>query len=160
MDLEKDWNKIRRYFRQYRKSSFHFSISTISPDGNPWITPIGSLLLNHDGTGTFFEIFTNSMPTNLDKNQKVVIMGVNSGLWYWIRSTIAGRFKDPPALRLIGTAGKSRKATESEKKRLRRILSPFRMTKGYHKMWGNLDMVRDIKFQEVAEVNLGSMKAW
>ena len=132
-------------------------MATVMPDGSPWVTPIGSLLLNDNCTGIYFEIFTRGMPANLNRHGKIVVMGVNSSLWYWTKSTVMGRFSTPPALRLIGTAAEVRRATTLEKKRIQRLLAPFKFTAGYRKMWSRMEFVRDIRFEQVVEVNLGAM---
>ncbi|MEP1032526.1 pyridoxamine 5'-phosphate oxidase family protein [Ekhidna sp.] len=157
MELKQDWKKIRKCFKRYGASSFHFAMATVKPDGSPWVTPIGSLLLNKDCTATYFEIFTRGMPGNLETNNRIVVMGVNSNFWFWLKSVITGRFSQPPALRMVGTAHEARKATDEEKHRLRKYLAPFRRTSGYKKMWSRLEYVRDITFEEVVEVNLGAM---
>lgn len=157
MELQKDWKKIRKYFKKYNLSSMHCAMATVKPDGTPWVTPIGSLLLNHDCSGIYFELYTRGMPANLVDNPKIVVMGVNSSIWYWIKSLVLGKFSTPPALRLIGTAGEVRKATDQEKERIQKLLAPFKFTAGYRKMWSRLEFVRDIKFEQVAEVNLGAM---
>lgn len=157
MDVQQDWKMIRKYFKQYNLSSMHCSMATVNPDGSPWVTPIGSLLLNNDCSGIYFEIFTRGMPKNLNNNRKIVVMGVNSSFIYWFKSVILGKFSTPPALRLIGTTGQVRRATEQERKRIKKMLAPFRHTSGYKKMWSRLEFVRDITFEKVIDVNLGSM---
>ncbi|WP_421765066.1 pyridoxamine 5'-phosphate oxidase family protein [Ekhidna sp.] len=157
MELRKDWKIIRKYFKQYNLSSMHCAMATVNPDGTPWVTPIGSLLLNNDCTGIYFEIFTRGMPKNLNNNRRIVVMGVNSSFIYWIKSVLFGKFSTPPALRLVGTAGQVRRATELEKRRIQKLLATFKRTAGYKKMWSRLEFVRDITFEKVIPVNLGDM---
>lgn len=157
MELQKDWKRIRKNFGRYGASSFHFSLATVKPDGSPWVTPIGSLMLNKDCTGTYFEIFTRGMPHNLKTNRRIVVMGVHSGRWFWLKSVLHGRFNQPPAIRLVGRTSELRRATEREKKRLKKIVAPLRYTAGYKKMWRHIEYVRDINFEEVVTVNIGTM---
>lgn len=157
MELAQDWKKIKDNFKRYGTSSLHYSMATIKPDGSPWVTPIGSLMLNKDCTATYFEIFTKAMPINLDTDQRVVVMGVNSGRWFWLKSIFLGRFRHPPAIRLIGKAGKRRRATDIEKERFAKLVKSVRFTAGYKKMWRRMEFVRDITFEDVVSVNIGGM---
>lgn len=157
MELKKDWNQIRKNFGRYGASSFHFSMATSKPDGSPWVTPIGSLMLNKDRSGIYFEIFTRGMPRNLRTDSRIVVMGVHSGRWFWLKSVLLGRFDQPPAIRLVGRAGELRRATEREKNRFKKIFGPLRFTAGFKKMWRQIAYVRDITFEEAVAVNIGTM---
>jgi len=54
-DCQSIWEEIRRLSKNAFKSSFHFSIATSDENGNPHITPIGSLILRKDFTGFFLD---------------------------------------------------------------------------------------------------------
>ena len=45
MDIDADWHVIKRLFRKSFASSIHYAIATVTQDGEPHVTPIGSLIL-------------------------------------------------------------------------------------------------------------------
>ena len=96
MKLESNWNDIRRLFARAFRSSFHFSMATVTADGLPHVTPVGSLLLTSPGSAIYFEEFTRRMPLNFRDNQNVCVLAVRSGLVFWLWSLLRGRFPTPP----------------------------------------------------------------
>ena len=114
MEIENDWDLVKSHFKKSFKSSFHFSVSSINPDGSPQITPIGSLILGKPGHAIYFEKFPCQLPRNLEINNAICILAVNSSKWFWLKSLLKGNFTHPPALRLHGKTGQLRKATETE----------------------------------------------
>ena len=157
MDLRNNLPEIRRHFNVSSASSFHVSIASVNPDGSPWVTPIGSFLLKKNGIGIYFEMFPTTMPNNFKQNNQVVVMGVNSGFWFWLSSVFRGKFKRPPALRLIGKVGELRDPTEEEVKKISRRFDPLKGTKGHKIMWSTIGKIREIHFDHVAEVRIGKM---
>ncbi len=153
------WNQIRRHFGRTFRSSLHYAIATVSEDGTPYVSPIGSLILLEDNRGFYFEYFTRRLPINLKKNQRVAVLAVDSSKWFWLTSLFRGKFRRPPALRLLGTAGVRRKATEREMALWKKRIRPFRGLKGYDLLWSDMDEVREIVFDECLNVNLGEMTA-
>lgn len=91
-----------------------YAIATVNEDGEPHVTPIASLILGKPGHGLYFEEFTRQLTHTLKRNKQVCVLAVNSSRWFWIKSLISGRFSSPPAVRLHGTAGEIREATETE----------------------------------------------
>jgi len=157
MDKEKDLRSLRRHFNQSVSSSFHVSIATVNPDGSPWVTPIGSFLITRDGVGIYFEMFANQMTKNFQENNQVVIMGVNSGFWFWFKSIIRGKFHHSPALRLVGNVGPLRKPSEEEIKIISKRFDKFKGTHGHKIMWSKIGNIREIQINRVASVNIGKM---
>lgn len=157
MQVKENWTDIKQIFAQSFKSSFHFSLATVNENGEPHVTPIGSLILRQPGQGIYFEEFTRQLPRNIQHNKQVCVLAVNSSRWFWIKSLFNGRFKSPPAIRLYGTVGDAREATEKEIKLWHRRVSQVRYTKGYALMWENMKTVRDINFTRVEPVNIGEM---
>jgi hypothetical protein len=156
--LRSHWPAICALARASFNSSLHFALATVDADGAPHVTPIGSLLLDPDEPrGMYFEIFTKQMPDNLDRDQRICVLGVNSGKWFWLRALLRGRCDSPPAFRLMGTAGARRLATPTEIARLRKYLSRMRALRGYALLWGDLTAVREIEFESFAPVHLGAM---
>ena len=56
MNITENWNQIRQHVNKSFSSSLHVSIASVDEDGNPTVTPIGSLFLNKDQTGFYFAI--------------------------------------------------------------------------------------------------------
>ena len=123
------------------------------------MTPVGSVTLTTPGRGYYFDIFTNQTRTNLETNQRVCILAVNSGLRFWLVSLIRGAFTEIPAVRLYGTVGPSREASDEEIARWQRKVHFARFFKGHKLLWGKLRAarVRDLYFDDVAPVKLGGM---
>ncbi len=160
-DIEAHWPEIRRVCRGVYRSSLHFSIATVNTDGTPHVSPIGSLRLLKDCRATYFEIFTQQMPANLAAGSRVCVQAVNSSKLLWLGALWNGRFASPPGVRLLGTAGALRTATEEERAWWRRRVKPFRRMKGFEGMWGDrqLAQVRELHFDAFRPINLGEIVA-
>ena len=157
MNLEANWQAIRRLFAQAFNSSLHFSMATVTPDGLPHVTPVGSLLLREPGHAVYFEEFTHRMPLNFRENQNVCVLAVRSGLRFWLWSLFRGGFASPPAIRLYGTAGASRPATVDEIRAWQRRVGRLRFTRGHRLMWANMRTVRDVYLTRAEGIHLGEM---
>ena len=162
MLLKENWKVIKRLFNRSFNSSFHYALASVNEHGEPHVTPIGSLMLHEPGHGVYFEEFTRQLTRNFQHNKEVCVLAVNSSRWFWIKSLFNGRFASPPAIRLYGTVGKVREATEKEISLWRHRVRWTRISKGYTLMWKNMKMVRDINFSRVEPVNMGTMTqdAW
>ncbi len=137
------------------RNSMYCSLSTITKDGLPHIIPIGSVFLENEQEGYYIEMFIKTMS---DQSQKsVCIMAVNTSLLYWLSSLIKGRFKTPPATRLLVTIGEKRKISEIERARFQKKVRYFKWLKGYKHMWSSADYVRTFKVEKVISVNIGKM---
>jgi hypothetical protein len=137
------------------KNAFYCSISTITSDGNPHISPIGSVYLENEHGGYFIELFTKSMA---DKSgAKACIMAVNTSPLFWIKSLIKGKFISPPAIRLLVTLGDQRKITNIEMERFQKKVKMFKWTKGHKLMWSKASYVRPFKVEKVIPVSIGKM---
>ena len=157
MDINNDWPAIKRLFKKSISSSFHYAISTVTQDGEPHVTPIGSLILGAPGHGIYFEEFPSRLPRNLENNPQVCVHAVNSSRWYWLKSLIRGRFEQAPAIRLHGKAGKTRKATDEEIALWQKRVRSVRFTRGHELIWRDMRVVRDIEFDGVEPVDIGKM---
>jgi hypothetical protein len=155
--LENHWQEIRRLFTKSFWSSFHYALASVNEDGSPHLTPIGSLFLTEPTKGFYFELFTTQMPKNFKKNQRVCVLAVRSGFWFWLKSLFFGRFQTPPALRLAGRVGERRSSTEKEKKLWLQRVGWFRGLKGYGLLWKNVPFVREITFDAMIPIHLGTM---
>lgn len=152
-----DWKECKEVFRRAFRSSFHYSVATVGADGEPHVAPIGSVLLTGPGRGIYFDIFTSDLSDNVDRDPRVCILAVDSGKWFWFRSLLGGRFIAPPGVRLVGTAGPRRPATDEEKQRWLRRVRAVRRLRGHRLLWSDLEYVRDLEFTGSEPVRLGRM---
>ncbi|HRX28662.1 MAG TPA: pyridoxamine 5'-phosphate oxidase family protein [Saprospiraceae bacterium] len=159
MDIKVDWNVIRRHFNKSFSSNFYVSVASVDVENNPTVTPIGSLFLNDNQTGFYFEKFPSKLPEHVMTNPKVCLLGVNSGRIFWLKGLFRGKFTDFPAMKLYGELGERRKATEKEINGLNRRMKATKGLKGNTYLWGKMEFVRDIKFTKAEKINLGKMTA-
>ncbi len=157
MDLIANWKGVKILFKKSFKSSFHFAIATVTENGEPHVTPIGSLILGKPGHGFYFEEFTQHLPRNLGSNKQVCVLAVNSSRWFWLKSLVGGRFSSPPAVRLHGVVGDLREATDKEIALWQNRVKRVSFSKGHAMMWRNMRMVRDIEFTKIEPVCMGEM---
>lgn len=157
MDLITQWDKIRNHFNKSFSSNFHVSIASVDTDNNPTVTPIGSLFLNDNQTGFYFEKFPTKLPEHAKNNPNICLLGVNSGSVFWIKALFREKFSTFPAIKLYGQLGDKRKATEAEIKRLNRRMKITNGLKGNTYLWKNMEFVREIKFTKAEKINLGKM---
>ena len=148
MISEKDWKNIQQVFNAAQKASLHSSIATVDQFGQPSITPIGTVFLNADQTGYFFDTFTERLSTNLDQNSKACIQAINSSKWFWLSSLIQGSFTDYPGVRLYVEIGDLRPASREERFAIDRRIKPLQWTKGSQLIWSEFTHVRDIKIND------------
>ncbi|MEP3390213.1 MAG: hypothetical protein ABJO02_18610 [Reichenbachiella sp.] len=157
MNLIEDWTKIRKHFNQSFKTNLHVSIASVDEDNNPTVTPIGSLFLNDNQAGFYFEMFPSKLPKHAKNKKNICVLGVNSNRWFWVKSLFKRKFDSYPAVKLYGQLGDKRKATEQEIARLKRRMRMTRGLKGHKYLWGHMDMVREVSFHEGESINLKEM---
>ena len=157
MKIINDWNIIRRHFNQSFRSSLHVSIASVDSKNNPTVTPIGSLFLNDNQTGFYFEKYPSKLPFHIKKNSNICVLAVNSNKWFWLKSLYKGKFRTNPGIKLYGALGNKRKATKNEILRLNRRMRATNGLKGNTYLWGNMEFIREISFTKAEEINLGLM---
>ncbi len=157
MDIKTDWANIRKHFNQSFQSNFHVSIASVDSENKPTVTPIGTLFLNRNQTGFYFEKYPSKLPKSAKANKNICILGVNSSTWFWLKSLYRVKFDRYPAVKLYGELGKSRKATKIEIDRLNRRMKVTRWTKGNQYLWGDMTIVREVIFTKGETVNIGKM---
>jgi hypothetical protein len=157
MRLEANWKGIRRLFAQVFRSSLHYSMATVTAEGLPHVTPVGSLILREPGRAIYFEEFTQRMPLNFRDNQHVCVLAVRSGLAFWLGALLRGGFRTPPAIRLHGRVGAQRPASDAEIQLWHRRVGKLRFTRGYRLMWEGMRTVRDVAFTHADEIHIGRM---
>jgi len=157
MDINQNWGMIQEFIQVAMKSSRHLSFATVTEEGRPHVTPIGSLILRDNCTGYYFEEYTKQMPDNFKNNQRISILAVNSGFLFWLKSIYSGSFTTHPGIRLHGKVGVRRPATEDEIAAWQDRVKGARKTKGYQLIWKNLKHVRDIEFDSFEPITAGKM---
>lgn len=108
LDIATHWKDIRRHFNRSFSTNFHVSIASIDKQGHPRNTPIGSLFLNREPSGFYFEKYPTTLPGNVQDHPEICVLAVNSGLWFWLRSLLTNRFSLYPGMRLYGRLGDAR----------------------------------------------------
>ena len=157
MNLKTDWNNIRKHFNKSFRSNFYVSIASVDTENNPTVTPIGTLFLNDNQTGFYFEKYPSKLPLHAKTNKNICVLGVNSNTLFWVKSLFKGKFSSYPAIKLYGELGEKRKATEKEITRLNRRMKTTGGLKGNKYLWGDMEFVREVIFTKVEKINLGKM---
>lgn len=157
MDITKDWSKIRRHFNTGFRSNLHVSVASVDAENMPTVTPIGSLFLNDDQTGFYFEKYPSKLPVHAKTNKNVCLLAVNSNRLFWVKSLFKGKFNNYPAVKLYGELGDKRKASENELNRLKRRMRATKRLKGHKYLWGKMEHIREISFTNAEKIQLGNM---
>lgn len=159
MDIQANWSIIKTHFNRSFSSNFHVAVASVNQHGNPTVTPIGSLFLNSDQTGFYFEKFPSKLPEHALSNPNICVLAVNSSAWFWLKSLFTGQFKTYPAIKLYGQLGIRRKATELENQRLQRRMRFTRRLRGNAYLWGKMEFIREVRFTSAEKIELGRMTA-
>lgn len=157
MDLIKDWKVIKKHISKSFRTSMHVSIASISNEGLPSVRPIGTLFLNDNQTGFYFEKYTSGLSQKTKENNKVCVLAVNSSKVFWIKSLFRGSFKKHPALKIYGEIGQKRKASKTELYALKRRMRNTKSLKGHKYLWEDMNFVRELTFTKVEVMKLGKM---
>lgn len=140
------WATVRKLVDRAKTSSLHCAIASVGPDVAPHVTPVGTVFLRDDRTGFYFDQYTSALGRNVDADPRVCLMAVDTGRVFWLRSLITGHFIAPRAVRLYGTAGPRRPATQLERYQVRRSVRKTQWSRGGKMLWSNFSHVRDIAF--------------
>ncbi len=154
---DRNWKAVRKLFRDAQLSTGHFAIATVNKDGTPHVSPIGSLFLRDDMSGFYFEELAGNLARNLNADSHVCVQAVHSGIWFWLKAIVRGRFGSLPAVRLNGTAGEKRLASPEEIAQIQKFVRPFKLFKGYDILWSRMNHVRDIAFHSCENINANEM---
>ncbi|MDF0532470.1 pyridoxamine 5'-phosphate oxidase family protein [Tsukamurella sp. 8F] len=155
---EADWEFARRTVRRCVRSSLHCAVASRNTDGTPHVTPIGSLLLDAEShTGLYFDVFNTRLAHNVGADPRVAVLAVDSGPIRWLNALARGGFRESPGVRLTGTVSTPRRSTPDEIARFRAVVGPLMRLPGARIMWGDLPRVRDIRFESVERIRLGTM---
>ena len=149
-----EWNAARKLINR----SLSVTVCTVDSEGGPHATPIGSLMLHpSEPRGYWLEKYTTGMPRNLEEDNRIQILVTESGMVYWFKSLWKGAFASAPALRLKGTAGPLRRATDSEINRFLKKVKYAKSLKGHGMLWTQMAMARDVSIEEILPVKVGKM---
>lgn len=157
IEVKSDWQAIRKHFNKSFRTNFHFSIASVDENGKPTVTPIGSLFLNDNQTGFYFEKYPAKLPLHAEENTNICVLAVNSSTFFWLKSLYKGKFTRYPAIKLYGELGMRREASDSEIKRLNRRMSVTKGLRGNTYLWGEMKYVREVTFNSAEKINLGKM---
>jgi len=153
----KEWKQVRKLVNLTFNRQFHVAIASVDTNGKPTNTPIGSLFLNSDQTGFYFEKFPSKLPESAKNNANICVLAVNSGRWFWLKGLFKNKFNSPPGFKLYGTLGLTRKATPIEISRLKKRMKLTKALKGNAYLWSDMRVIREIKFTYFEKMNLGEM---
>ena len=159
MDIKENWTEIRKHFNISFRSNFHISIASVNSENKPTVTPIGSLFLNNNMSGFYFEKYPSKLPEHAEVNPNICVLAVNSASLFWIKSLFRGKFKSHPAIKLYGKLKERRAATEKEITCLNRRMKATKGLKGNSYLWGEMLFVREVEFSHAEKMQLGKMTA-
>ena len=157
MNIKQNWPSIKEHFKNTFRSSLHVSIASVDQQNQPTVTPIGSLFLNDNMTGFYFEKYPSKLPAHAQGNKNICVLGVNSNKRFWLKSLFRNRFSQYPAIKLYGTLGEKREATPTELRALKRRMRFTKRFKGHQYLWGEMNRIRDVHFHKAEVINLGEM---
>ena len=157
INLEENWQKIRKHFRKSFAANMHISIASVDENHQPTITPIGSLFLNNNQTGFYFEKFATKLNISSKTNKSICVLAVNSNKWFWLKSLFKMSFSEYPAIKLYGELGIKREATDKENRAFQKRIRKTKRLKGSNYLWKDMSMVREITFTKGEKINLGIM---
>jgi hypothetical protein len=146
VSIEREWHRIREVVARGQRSIVHCAIGSIGQDGMPNVTPVGTVFLRDDLSGYYFDQYASGLGRNIDANPRVCVMAVDGGRLFWMRSLFTGRFALPPGVRLYGTAGPRRAASDEELRLIQERTRPTQWLRGSRLLWSDFTHVRDIAF--------------
>jgi uncharacterized pyridoxamine 5'-phosphate oxidase family protein len=157
-NINGNWEKIKKDFSGCRQTTMGVvQIASVDQNGVPNMTPIGSLFLTGECQGFFCNRFPENLNKNIESNDRVCIIAMNTSKWFWLKSLFNGRFSTCPGIKLFGRISRRRPILEHEKTRWEKQIRPFRFLKGYDRLWKNMQYVSDIRFDAYEYLKAGEM---
>ncbi|QNM85702.1 pyridoxamine 5'-phosphate oxidase family protein [Polaribacter pectinis] len=157
INIKENWQKIRTHFSKSFGTNMHVSIASVNEKNQPTVTPIGSLFLNDNQTGFYFEKFVTKLKSNEKTNKNICVLAVNSSKWFWLKSLFKMKFDEYAGVKLYGELGIKREATEKEARAFQRRVRQTKRLKGSKYLWQDMCEIREIKFTKAEKINLGKM---
>jgi hypothetical protein len=140
------------------KHTMFGAFATVTPEGSPHVTPIGSIVLHRsEPRGYYHPKFTAKLRRTLDAGGRFELLFVDTRLGQWLPALLRGRFDRLIAARLSGSALPRREATEDEARRWRARVRPVRWTRGYELLWKEMRFVQELRFDGLAPIRFGGM---
>ena len=140
------WPEVLAVFAKAQAASMYCSVASVSEEGIPTVTPIGTVFLGAPCSGIYFDRFTEQLAANVQASGLICVMAVNAGKLFWLKSLLVGRFASSPGVRLYGTAGPLREATREEAALAVARVGAARWSKGGRALWSEFTHVRDLRF--------------
>lgn len=135
------------------------AFATVSAEGAPHVTPIGSIVLRRDEPrGYYHPKLTARLPRALDAGGRFQLLLVDPRITSWLPPLIRGEFKRLVAVRLRGHALPRREADQEEAARWRRRVRAVSWTRGYDLLWKEMRFVQDLVFDGMVPIRFGAMK--
>jgi len=155
-DLGAHWQEVRRLWKATQFGAF----ATLGPDGDPQVTPIGSVYLHPtEPRGFYHPILSSRLPKALTHDQRFELLFVHAGITAWLKGLISGGFDRLIAVRLRGRAsGPRRHATPQEVAHFQRRVRPLRWTRAYDLLWKDVRFVQELAFDSIVPVRFGAMR--
>jgi len=153
--LEQEWPAIRALWRVVPAGMF----ATVSSDGSPQITPIGSVYLDPvEPKGYYHPIFTSRLRRNLGEDGRFELLLLDLRARTWLPVLLRGRFDSLVAVRLRGRAvGPRRAATSDEVERWQRRVHSVRWSRAYNLLWKDARYVQELAFDGHVPVRFGAV---
>jgi len=160
---ERNWEQIRNFWGNVSHATAspnmpYCVFATVNEDGSPRVAPYSSLILNENRSGFYFDVFSEHLSRNLERDQRICVLLLKNEKWFWVKAVLFGRFDHAPGIRLMGTVGKKREATLQEINAFKRPLRKLKIFKGYQPLWGTMKHGREIYFESFETVKCGKMK--
>ena len=154
---DQQWNNIYKFYSNFTHATAspvlpYCAFSTVNEDGSPRIAPYTSMILGKNKQGFYFDELSHHTSSNLERDQRICVLIVKNNKWFWIKTVVFGRFDHPPGIRLMGTVGKKREATQQEINAFKRPLKSLKLFKGYELIWGFMKYGREIHFDDFETV--------
>jgi uncharacterized protein len=152
MDIsDQQWNNIIKLFSNSTHATAspilpYCAFSTVNEDGTPRVAPYSSMILGENKQGFYFDELSQHTSSNIERNQRICVLIVKTNIWFWIKTVFLGRYDHPPGIRLMGSVGKKREATEQEINAFKKPLRSLKFFKGYKPIWGFMKQGREIYF--------------
>ncbi len=141
------------------KSVMFGAFATVTAEGEPHVTPIGSIVLARDEPrGYYHPKFTGRLPRVLDRGGRFQLLLVDGSVSHWLGPLLRGRFDRLVAARLSGHALPRRESTDDEAARWQRRVRGVRWTRGYQLMWREMPFVQELRFDGFVPIRFGPME--
>lgn len=148
---DQQWSNILKFYGNYTHATAsptlpYCAFSTVNEDGTPRVAPYTSLILGENKQGFYFDELSIHTSSNLERDQKICVLIVKNNKWFWFKTVVFGRFDHPPGIRLLGSVGKKREASDQEINAFKKPLKALKLFKGYEPIWGFMKYGREIYF--------------